>query len=279
VYADILAHPHDMDLRLAYADHIETTDPEHAELIRLQITNDRQRTGGTWRDRSPRHQPAPGEPPISAPTPRERELVHAIHDRLTPDLPTGRPVRLQRGFPEYPTLAPAEFLDHADDLARHIPWRGIRFGEWDDTTFDELFTSPLLARAVYLDLSTSHLDDAGLRLLAASPHLRRLRWLGLAQCGITLRGVQALAEATEQNLPSLQYVNLTGNLGEFTPRRSDTGPRPYDDWATPIDIYEPWDNPWLTRQERATQLYERFEHLPWLDDAWAWHQPPLPTAV
>ncbi|GIE28167.1 hypothetical protein Ait01nite_012120 [Actinoplanes italicus] len=279
MYADILADPHDMDLRLAYADHIQATDPEHAELIRLQITNDRQRTSGAWRQRQPPHRPAPGEPGISSPTPREQQLTAALRDRLTPPLPAAGTVRLQRGFPEYPTIAPAAFLDHADDLARLIPWRGIRFGDWDETDLGDLLTSPLLARAVYLDLSSSHLDDAGLRLLASSPHLKRLRWLGLADCGITLRGVQSLAEAGEQNLPSLQYVDLTGNLGEFTPRRSDTGPRPYDDWATPIHIYDPWDRPWLTRQDRAAHLYERFEHLPWLDDAWAWHQPPMPTAV
>ncbi len=41
LYAAILADPDNLELRLQYADAVADTDPEHAELIRLQLEKER----------------------------------------------------------------------------------------------------------------------------------------------------------------------------------------------------------------------------------------------
>ena len=87
LYAAILADPDDVNLRLAYADAVADTDPEHAELIRLDVEDEQ--LGRTARR-------LPPEQSI-----RRRQLSQAIGSRIAADVaPMVDSWQLRRGFPE-----------------------------------------------------------------------------------------------------------------------------------------------------------------------------------
>ncbi|WP_407940022.1 hypothetical protein [Micromonospora tarapacensis] len=189
LYAAILADPDDLDLRRRYADAIEATDPERAELIHLYLAN----AYGT------------------------RESVY-LHRRIRPRL--ADPVshllnrwQLRNGLIESVTMTARTFIDHGPEVWAHHPVRHL-------VLVDAAGLMPRIAeiacldRLVALDLSGNPIGDDGLAALVDSPHLRRLRWLGLSGCGIGQTGAEALAAS--QNLPALRYVDLSDNLVEVT---------------------------------------------------------------
>ncbi|WP_375335380.1 hypothetical protein [Micromonospora sp. CP22] len=112
-----------------------------------------------------------------------------------------------------------------------------------------------LDRLVALDLRGNPIGDDGLAALVDSPHLGRLRWLGLARCGIGAAGVEALA-ATD-NLPALRYVDLRRNPVEVTARGHGQ-----DIDGKPISVELP---------PLGQELIARYGPLPWLDVQWGWH--------
>ncbi|MFI7552621.1 hypothetical protein ACIBQ2_23070 [Micromonospora sediminimaris] len=189
LYAAILADPDDLDLRWRYADAIEATDPERAELIRLYLA----RSYGT------------------------RESVY-LHRRIRPRL--AEPVthllntwQLRNGLIESVTMTARTFVDHGEEVWAHHPVRHLVLVEAAGL-MTEVAQVACLNRLVALDLSGNPIGDDGLATLVDSPHLGRLRWLGLAGCGIGAAGAEALAAT--RNLPALRYVDLSDNLVQVT---------------------------------------------------------------
>ncbi|WP_375335379.1 hypothetical protein [Micromonospora sp. CP22] len=111
-----------------------------------------------------------------------------------------------------------------------------------------------LDRLVALDLGGNPIGDDGLAALVDSPHLGRLRWLGLADCDIGRAGIEALAAT--RNLPALRYVDLRRNPVEVTARGHGQ-----DIDGKPISVELP---------SLGQELIERFGPLPWLDTQWGW---------
>ncbi|MEV4715268.1 hypothetical protein [Micromonospora sp. NPDC049374] len=189
LYAAILADPDDLDLRRRYADAIETVDPEHAELIRLDLD------GGS--------------------TPRRLLLGRRVGPRLA------RPVahlvdawRLRRGFVESVTMRADALLDHGVEVWRAAPIRHLVLTDVAGHAAD-IADSPLLGSLVGLDLGGNPIGDAGVRHLAGSGRLGRLRWLGLSRCDVGAEGAEALAAS--RNLPRLRYVQFDRNRVEILP--------------------------------------------------------------
>jgi uncharacterized protein (TIGR02996 family) len=113
-----------------------------------------------------------------------------------------------RGFVEQATLSARTFLDHAPDLfavapVRHVDLTGSR------AVLDELFASPHLARIRSLRLEGFGIQDEDAAKLAACPHLGELEWLDLMLNQVGMDGVRAMARST--GLPKLRYVGFFGN--------------------------------------------------------------------
>jgi len=202
LYDAILADPDNVDLRLQYADAVSDTDPDHAELIRLDIEKERL---GRQSLRLPLDQST-----------RRRSLSRSLGPRLARDVaPLVASWQLRRGFPEVVKMSAESFLSTGAEVYRRAPVRHLIVT--DATGFlDQLMASPLLRRLASLDLTGNPIGDEGVETLVRSPHLGRLRFLSLSWTGAGKRGAEALAAA--QTLPRLQYLDFVGNDVELTPK-------------------------------------------------------------
>jgi uncharacterized protein (TIGR02996 family) len=189
LYDAILADPENVDLRLRYADAIEATDPDYAELIRGAVRGSNSREililSGTLRPR------------IASP------IADLVDDW-----------RIRRGFVEQVTMRAADFLTHGAEVWRRAPIRNLVLTDVTDL-IPQIAASPLLTRLTGLDLNDNPIGDRGVTDLVASPHLHRLRWLGLARCDIGADGAEALAATP--SLPALRYVDFSDNRVAVTP--------------------------------------------------------------
>ena len=217
LHRGILADPDNLDLRMKYASAVEDTDPEHAELIGLQVTDLQARRSGSS---------APADSQPGSRTDRS--------DRP----PIGRSA--SSGVSRYELArrfrGPGAHDRHRIPNARRVaaPRHPVQYVELTDAAAQvgALAEFPLLARLTSLDLYGNQIGDAGLATLVESPHLGRLRWLGLAQTGVGAPGAEALAAAT--TLPNLQYVHFAGNPVKLTPEAAA------QDWdGAPLEITMP----------------------------------------
>jgi uncharacterized protein (TIGR02996 family) len=221
--------PADDAPRLAYAGAIAATDPERAELIRIQIALARARKART---------------PLDGPSlRREHELLDAHGAAWAGDI-RSLVAKLQflRGFVEVVTLDAAAFLARADELYRRAPVLHLDLTGAAPVAAP-LFGSPHLARIKSLNLTANALGDAGAALLAGSPHLANLEWLDLSRNQIGAAGLEALAAS--DRLPRLGYLDFSANaIDDPTPQHADE----YDAESTV-----------------AKQLQARYGQRAWLD--------------
>src|SRR5215217_7453119 len=97
LYDAILADPDNLDLRIEYANTIADTDPDHAELIRLQV--ERERLG--------RRAVRPEQERFY----REHDLEQTVGPRIARGVaPLAAAWQLRRGFPEVVKVGAARFL-------------------------------------------------------------------------------------------------------------------------------------------------------------------------
>lgn len=198
--------PTDDAPRAAYADAIAASDPERAELIRIQLVVARARKTHT-------------EPPGGAPN-REGTLIRAHGAAWAGDVkPLVAKWQFLRGFVEVVTLDAAAFLAHAAELYRrapvlHLDLTGVK------PVAAALFASPQLGRIQSLRLAGNALGDAEAAALAGSPHLGNLAWLDLSRNQIGAAGLEALAAS--DRLPRLGYLGFAANaIADPTPQHAD----------------------------------------------------------
>ncbi len=260
LYAAILADPADMGLRLSYADAVEATDPQHADLIRTQIEYTRRRSA-ELELRSPGPRPvAQARDEVGS---RARWLEDVLHDRLgAPVADLVERASLRCGFPELVTLPGADFLAHGDVLYARAPIRHVILSGVDAELAGALAASPLLDRLSSLSLGDNPIGDEGVRALVSSTHLSKLRWLNLERCGIGRDGAEALAEAAARTLPDLRWLGFQRNRVHLVPYGEGQDPI---SGQYPVDVYVP---------EFGVRLNERFGPFPWMDEAWAWSDMP-----
>jgi len=234
VFAAILARPDDVDLRLRYAAAVQGGDPEHAELIRLQVDDERDRLAHRL------------------PDPARSDRIDILLDALAPRL-TAPVVRfvtaaeVYRGFVELVKLPATDFLDAGEEIARRAPLRHLRLSDAAGHA-EAVANSPVLRRLISLDLSGNPIGDRGVAALARSPYLARLRWLGLVRCDAGAAGAKALAAST--GLPGLQYLAFAGNEVDLTPYAAGI------DWdGTVQDVELP---------PLGAELVRRYGPKPWL---------------
>ncbi len=245
LHAAVIAAPDDDAARLAYANAVAATDPDRAELIRLQLNL----TG--WR----RARIAPAA--MTAAAQREQVLLHRNDGRWSADVaPLVSGVAFFRGFVEHVELDAGRFLSTGERLFQtapvlHLTLTGVK------PVAAELFASPLLDRIQTLELMRNELGDAEAKLIATSPHLAGLTWLGLALNRIAQPGLEALAAS--KTLPALRYLCFATNVAR------DPTPSFADEYA-----YD---------KDEARALMTKYGERPWLSSKPRWAWPPARDAV
>ena len=121
--------------------------------------------------------------------------------------------QFERGFVGLVGLTAREFLESAPELfslapIQHVDLTAVR-GSGED-----LFDSPHLLRLRSLGMNLCRLVDQDIRLLAASPNVRELRWLSLTVNYLGMPAAEALARS--RNLPNLGCVVFAGNDADPT---------------------------------------------------------------
>lgn len=241
----VVAAPDDEAARVAYAAAIEPTDPERAELIKVQLQLAR------WRKA---HERPAGRP---AATEREFALLGKRGAEWAKDVkPLVAMAVFLRGFVEHVALDAGAFLQSAPELYRrapvlHLDLTGVK------PVAAELFASPHLGRILSLQLTRNQLGDAEAVLLARSPVLGKLTWLDLEDNQIGQAGLEALAAS--DRLPRVGYLGFAGN------RAPDPTPVHADDYDT--------------TSAAAKALQKKYGKRDWLDARTRFEWPPPRDAV
>jgi uncharacterized protein (TIGR02996 family) len=195
---DIREHPADDAPRLILADWLDDfgdeADRARGELIRLQCGE-----AQPGRQRGARH--------------REQHLLRAhAADWLGPLAALAEQWRCERGL-LHVTLQGARC--HSRTLLELAPtetyaWvEGLTFLQLAGGEVNALVQQPILRGVTSLTVAESRLGDAGVALLAGSPHLGDLRVLNLAHCSVRDGGPAALAASAA--LAGLGALDLTRN--------------------------------------------------------------------
>lgn len=193
--------PDDDAARLMYADWLtEHGDAERGEFIHVQCELARM---GYDDPRRPDFEKRQRELLLE----HERPWVGPLLDRTTG-------WEFHRGFVESVTLRAERFLeDGAGLFTTEHPVRDVRLTSLADCMARLFAECKLLARLDALDVRNNRLYDDGCLHLAGSPHLARLRRLGVRGSGIGARGVAALVESA--GLPALEALDLGQNRTYF----------------------------------------------------------------
>ena len=237
---EIIRSPDDLELRLAYADAVESADPERAELIRIQVRTGRSR-GAHW----PPDRRAIEEAPLYG---REQGMVNRRGREWAGDLAgLVNSWHYLRGFPEEIGIDAADFLARAPEIYRrapvlHLNLRGVR------PVIEEFLASPYLRQIRSLWMVRQGFGDAEAAVIARSENLGDLEWMDLGANRIGAAGLEALAAS--DRLPRLGYLGFMGNkIDDPTPRFADE----YDaDTLAAVALQEKYGpREWLSARPRA----------------------------
>jgi uncharacterized protein (TIGR02996 family) len=243
--AEVVAHPEPDDPRVAYATAVQATDPDRAELIRVQVAilrsmraNEAARAGAELYE-------------------RQRTLRTKHQQQWTKDVAALGWVKdpmLMRGFVEWVTVSARAFLDHAEQLYAVAPVLHVDFTDVKAHA-RELFASPLLARLHSLSFLRDGLGDDDVTLLAKSAYLGNLRWLDLSHNKIGVAGIEALAASSL--LPSLRFVDLGNNPApDPTPQVVESDPVRIETTSAGADLQKRFGpRPWLDAKAVAQVTY------------------------
>jgi uncharacterized protein (TIGR02996 family) len=191
----ILADPDDDGPRLIYADWLEERGDVRSEFIRLQC----------MLARLAAHDPR--RPVLEA---RERSLLAEHEESWAGPLqpPLVHRCVFERGFVGWAVLDAQPFLQHAEELFRLAPLRGVWLRKVKGLV-PALAHCRALRSLALLDLMRNGLDYPGLRRLAASRHLAGLKTLILRGNRVGSLGAKALASSA--HLAGLTSLDVSNN--------------------------------------------------------------------
>ena len=231
----VLAAPHDLAPRRAYADAVRASDPDRAALIDHQLAIRAARRAGTQ----------PAEHDESA----ARELIRRCGERWCgPIRSVVDAFAYWGGFVEEVRVTGARLAEVALLMRRVAPVRMLTVTNLRGN-LPALLDEPLFAQLVALDVGENGLCDADVASIAAAPALRGLAVLRIAgnvDCGYA--ALEALAQ-----LPALRFVDA-------------------DDTRTPLRI-STFDAVSGAVEVNDTAAQERMEAtlgaLPWIENSLA----------
>lgn len=186
----IRAQPDDDGARLAYADHVAEMRPEHAALIRMDITD------------------------VDKDAPILGQLVQHLALELPEDMRDsfvgdGGGDHVERGFiaADSLRLEAEAFLGHSDGLFRLLPLADELTLYYASKRIPELATAPALRRYTGLSFVDTYLFNGGAGHLARSPHLEQLAHLGLRETNLYDEDLRAIVGSTAY--PRLRSLDIS----------------------------------------------------------------------
>ena len=163
LFQEILANPHDRELRLVFADWLEEQGDPRGELVRIQCQLENMTRSETGYSRL-RGKAGKLE--------REHGGFGGLQSVAIAK------TELRGGFVERVELTPARWIKHAGEIIRTTPLRDLRL-KGKSAKFAQIAEMPELVQLTALELRQPKIDEAGLAALAKSPHLAKLESLGL----------------------------------------------------------------------------------------------------
>jgi uncharacterized protein (TIGR02996 family) len=280
LYQAVCEHPEDDDARLEYAGLIESSDPDHARLIRIQIKYASERRSGSRFYGSEMD---------------EDWLIRQNRARWARDIAKFAPhgsthtIEFDRGFPAKIDMQPGVFAEYADLIFRLAPIRHIDFvsplnedgelicdkaGNKAPFPMDIVLACPQLSRLdsigfsnVELKIGHRNYPGDGAKI-ARCPHLTRCVHMNFA---FTVIGMHDFHELAEGELTRKMLVVTPLDVGEQRVNEFDDRGREY----TGTVFSEEW---------RAIE--RRLGYIPWLhpshngknryDARWFFEQGKLP---
>jgi uncharacterized protein (TIGR02996 family) len=207
--AAVCARPDDDLPRLALADALASTEPERAELIRLQVARAREERNTGTRVGEPGRRELDLLARHGAAWARPLEPYARATTRPRPDPGW----RFERGFIGFVRVTADTLVDSGDAVFALAPIRHLDLIPGvSGAPMRPALTSPHLGRLHSLGLVGCGLDDDDAAALASNPHLGALRWLDLRDNQITERGAAALAASPL--IRAIPLVLLAGNPGD-----------------------------------------------------------------
>lgn len=241
LFQAVLDRPGEDAPRLAYAAYCDAHGDPYGAFIRAQLAWTHGLRHGSEGDAWHSHSEAQT---ILAQNKRGATWTNGV-EKLVAD------ARFLRGFVDKVFLDAQSYVDHADELFRRAPIRQLVLSNAGQLV-TELVRDPRLIQISVLTLAGKPpIGDAGLEAIAASPYLRELRALNVADQSIGMAGLEALSAS--KTLPALVYVNLNGNRFEDPVEGYGT------DWVTMRPDLNGAYLPPLGKQLEA-----KYGDLPWL---------------
>jgi uncharacterized protein (TIGR02996 family) len=194
----IIAEPHDLDLRHAYADALQADDPDHAAFVAADLALGRLRLVDAPRD----------DHFWDAFDKRDRALHRARRQVMSAAGAMLVRPWLRNGFVEGGCLTGADFVRQADTLFRAVPLRSLTLTQVRPQ-LDAILADERLEQLAALDLGSNGLSNKHALAIASSTHLAGLRLLDLSRNRIGRAGVEAIAASPR--LASLEVLLLADN--------------------------------------------------------------------
>jgi uncharacterized protein (TIGR02996 family) len=218
LYADVLARPGDDQPREAIADWLDSRNLDRARHLRHQLTYAHLERRSLVEQISDSHSMNPERLSFD-----EEQALEERWSGPVKSLGWIKEWDFVRGFVGHVSLDPPSFLEHAAELFARFPIRHVSL-DGAAAVIDELAACPYLERLVGLSIRWSQLEDRHVATLAASPHIRNLRYLDLFANRIGISGYEALCASP--NLPDLLDVTLGNNAA----------PAPTTKWSHSVDF-------------------------------------------
>jgi uncharacterized protein (TIGR02996 family) len=197
LFQAVLDRPGDDAPRLAYADACDAEGDPYGAFIRAQLARTHALRSGSDEDASSHRE----EADRIRRKDRRPAWTNGIERLASPEF--------VRGFVDRVSLDARRYLDHAGDIYRRAPIRQLVLTGAGELVA-EVVRDPRIAQLVWLTFEGKPtIGDAGIAAIAASPHVRSLLVLGVADQGITRSGLDLLCAS--QALGALVYANVTGN--------------------------------------------------------------------
>lgn len=251
LFQEILANPHDRELRLVFADWLEEQGDPRGELVRLQCQLENMTRSETGYSR------------LRARAGKLERQHGGFGDLKKVAIAK---TELRGGFAERVELTPARWIKHAAEIIRTTPLRDLRL-KGKSAKFAQIAEIPELSQLKALELRQPKIDNASLEALIKSPHLDGLESLGLhgTECTsigsvlsqspllsqlttlelsaelISPRDVQAIGENSDR----LQTLEISFAESSGFPELAATGL----DSLTSLDWNSGWREPPLTKNQ------------------------------
>lgn len=244
----IISDPESDSLRLDFADQSEKSDKQLSQFIRLQISRARQKRISQSSE-------------FLRPGREERQLLREFESRWIGDIRKyAEQWYFYRGFIVEAIVEPIRFLETNAAILNNFPIQhlGFTLPRMGDFPLEEIFNHPAIRHLDSIGVSGQHISKSHIKKIASSENLNSCLWLGLSRISLDIDDFRLLASSP--HIKKVLYIDRrSGDGSDYFP-----GQRLQ---PVPIEQEDPWrSNPWewAPLGEDGVALEREFGYIPWL---------------